>query len=65
MDIHTRNIIRKKIANEDKEKLYLKAIEEENKLINTRKEVKEFIKFYPVYPISLLVEKDDMWLNIF
>ena len=65
MDIHTRNIIRKKIANEDKEKLYLKAIEEENKLINTRKEVKEFIKFYPIYPISLLVEKDDMWLNIF
>ena len=65
MDIHTRNIIRKKIEFLDKENLYKQAIEEEEKLIHTRKEVKEFIKFYPTYPIELLKGKDDFWLSIF
>ena len=65
MDIHPRNVIRKKIALMDKEKLYTKALEEENNLINTRKEVKEFIKYYPRYLTSMLKEKNDLWLMIF
>lgn len=65
MDIHTRNIIRKKIEKMDKEKLYQEALKEEEKLIETRKNVKEFIKYYPVYTTTLLKEKDDLWLRIF
>lgn len=65
MDIHTRNIIRKKIELLDKDALYKQALEDEEKLINTRKEIKDFIKFYPTYPIKLLKDKDDFWLSIF
>lgn len=65
MDIHTRNIIRKKISNLDKEAIYQNAIEEEENLIKIRKEVKEFIKYYPVFLINSLKEKNDIWLHIF
>ena len=65
MDIHTRNIIRKRIADMDKEVIYKQAIFEEEKLVNIRKEVQEFLKYYPVYLTNVLKEKDDMWLHIF
>lgn len=65
MDIHTRNIIRKNLLNMDKEEIYQKALKEEDNLIKTRQSVKRFIKFYPVYLVSDLKEKDDLWLSIF
>lgn len=65
MDIHTRNIIRKQIGNQDKSKLYELALKEEDKLIKTRNDVKQFIKYYPIYLLDLLKDKDDLWLNIF
>jgi hypothetical protein len=63
MDIHTRNIIRKQIENKDKNKLYELALKEEENLINTRKNVLEFIKYYPIYLCSDLINKDDLWLE--
>ena len=65
MDIHTRNVIRKQIENKDKTKLYELALKEEENLINTRNEVKKFIKYYPIYLLEQLKDKDDLWLNIF
>lgn len=63
--VHPRNVIRKNLVNANKEMLLKQALKDEEKLINTRNDVKDFIKFYPVYTISLLSEKDDLWLMIF
>ena len=65
MDIHLRNVIRKKLLTLDKEEIYKKALEEEENLINTRNEVKKYLKYYPVYLISSLSDKSDLWLMIF
>ena len=65
MDIHPRNVIRKQVATMDKEKLYKEALDAEEKLIETRKNVKEYIRYYPVYLTTYLKEKDDLWLSIF
>jgi tRNA(Ile)-lysidine synthase len=65
MDIHTRNVIRKQIETLDKEKLYERALKEEEILINTRKEVKQFIKYYPIYLCKDLKGKNDLFLSIF
>lgn len=65
MDIHPRNVIRKKLLTMDKNEVYLKALEEEKNLINTRNEVKEFIRYYPKYLVSMLKDKNDLWLGIF
>jgi len=65
MDIHSRNVIRKKLATMDKNKVYKEALKEEDKLIKTRKEVKEYIKYYPTYLVSDLKTKDDFFLKLF
>ncbi len=65
MDIHPRNVIRKKLKNMDKNEVYKEAVKEESKLIDTRKNVKEFLRFYPIYTCDLLKDKDDFWLMIF
>lgn len=65
MDIHSRNIIRKKLINADKELIYQQALKEEKNLVNTRNNVKEYLKYYPIFLISSLKEKDDLWLSIF
>lgn len=64
-DITPRNIIRKELKNKDKEAIYQEALQADKLLKETRKKVKEFIKFYPVYTISLLKDKDDLFLSIF
>lgn len=65
MDITPRNIIRKSLNYIDKNEVFKEAIEVENQLISTRKEVKEFIKYYPLYLCDLLKDKSDLWLQIF
>ena len=65
MDIHPRNVIRKQMVKMDKDKLYEEALKEEEKLIETRKNVKEYIKYYPIYLSSFLKEQEDLWLSIF
>ena len=64
-DIHPRNRIRKKLATMDKEKVYSEAILADRNLQIKRKEVKEFLKYYPVYTIELLKDKDDIFLLMF
>lgn len=65
LDIHPRNVIRKKIALMDKQKLYETAIQDEKTLKETRNDVLKFIKFYPIYTIDLLTPHNDLWLKIF
>ena len=65
MDITPRNIIRKELKNVDKNAVFNEAINAENQLIDTRNEVKEFIKYYPLYVCELLKNKSDIWLQIF
>lgn len=65
MDIHPRNVIRKKLESMDKEAVYKAAMDDENLLIETRKNVKEFIKYYPAFTIEMLMDKSDLWLMIF
>ena len=65
MDIHPRNVIRKKLATLDKNIVFEDALKHEKILIETRKNVKEFIRFYPVFSIDLLKDKQDLWLSIF
>ena len=65
MDITIRNVIRRELLSQDKNKIFNEAISEEKQLIEKRKQVKEFIKFYPIYLVDMLKEKDDMFLQIF
>lgn len=65
LDIHPRNVIRKKLSLMNKELVYKEALEEEGKLQNTRKKVQEFINYYPCFPTILLQDKDDLFLRIF
>lgn len=65
MDIHLRNIIRKNLKNSNKEEIYQLALKEEDNLIQTRNNVKEYLKYYPISLISHLKEKDDFWLTIY
>ncbi len=65
MDNHPRNVIRKKLKNMDKELVYQAALTEEQELMETRRNVKEFLRFYPVYTLDLLKDKSDLWLMIF
>lgn len=65
MDITIRNVFRKKLLEMDKEKVFNEAINKEKQLIEKQQEVKNFIKYYPIYLVSLLKDKDDMFLQIF
>lgn len=65
MDIYPRNKIRMKIANMDKQHIYNQALLEEEILIETRKKVKEYIKYYPIYLSKYLKEQNDLFLSIF
>ena len=65
LDIHPRNVIRKKIVQMDKNALFKQALDDENELINTRKEVQEFIRYYPLFQVNMLQDKSDTWLMIF
>lgn len=65
LDITPRNIIRKQLESMDKNAIFNEAIEYEKDLIETRKSVLEYIKYYPIYLVKDLINKDDRWLQIF
>lgn len=63
--IYPRNVIRKQISNQDKNKLFLEALAEENKLIEINKEVLLFIKANKYYKIVDLTDKNNTFLQLF
>ena len=65
LDIHPRNVIRKKLENVDKNEIFEMALKDEFILSQTRKEVKDYIRYYPIYLINDLKDKNDTWLMIF
>lgn len=65
LDITPRNVIRRQLLTKDKNEVLKQALAKESELIETRKKVKQFIKFYPVYLVDDLKDKDDMFLQIF
>ena len=65
MDIHPRNVIRKKLETMDKNEVFNMAITEEKLLKSTRKEVKDFLKYYPLYLCENLKDKSDLFLMMF
>lgn len=65
MDIHPRNVIRKKLEEMDKDEVFANALKEEQILKDTRKEVKEYLRYFPKYLIAHLKDKSDLFLMIF
>ena len=65
MDIHPRNVIRKKLESMDKDEVFANALKEEQVLKDTRKQVKEYLRYYPKYLTIHLKDKSDLFLMIF
>jgi len=63
--IYPRNVIRNQLLNEDKEKIFNQAINDEKKLKEKQIEVKEYLKTTNVYLLTELDKKDDLFLQIF